>query len=260
MRATSRFLLSVLVISTAWMSAQGVMEYNEETAAELASGKYTVAVLDFEGRGISQMEAQTLTDRLSSELSNTNAVILVERGQMTEILDEQGFQQSGCTNAECAAEVGALLGVQFMISGSIGKIGNSYTIDSKMFSVETGATEKSVSSTYKGEIDGLITEIEILAWKLVGLAPPDYLVQKQRAASPQLAVQPQQLPTQQATEKKGGGLGKVLLWGGILAAAGGGAAYYLGTQPAEDTTPIDDGGNGGGGGGSNALPVPPSLP
>ena len=112
--------------------AQGNPALNEETAAKLASGKYTVAILDFEGRGISQLESATLTDRLSSELANTDAVILVERGQMSEILNEQGFQQSGCTSDECAAEVGALLGVKNMISGAFGKLGNTYTIDAKM--------------------------------------------------------------------------------------------------------------------------------
>ena len=86
-----------------------------ETAAQLAAGKETVAILDFEGRGISQMEAQTLTDRLMSEMVNTNAVIMVERNQMEEIMQEQGFQQTGCTTSECAAEVGALLGVQNMV-------------------------------------------------------------------------------------------------------------------------------------------------
>ena len=143
-----------------------------ETSAQLAAGKETVAILDFEGRGISQMEAQTLTDRLMSEMVNTNAVIMVERNQMEEIMQEQGFQQSGCTTSECAAEVGALLGVQNMVSGSFGKLGNSYTIDAKMFSVSTGGTIRSVSKTYKGEVDGLLNIIEIVAWELVGLTPP----------------------------------------------------------------------------------------
>ena len=143
-----------------------------ETAAQLAAGKETVAILDFEGRGISQMEAQTLTDRLMSEMVNTNAVIMVERNQMEEIMNEQGFQQSGCTTSECAAEVGALLGVQNMVSGSFGKLGNSYTIDAKLFSVSTGGTILSVSKTYKGEVDGLLNIIEIVAWELVGLTPP----------------------------------------------------------------------------------------
>jgi len=155
-----------------------------ETAAQLAAGKETVAILDFEGRGISQMEAQTLTDRLMSEMVNTNAVIMVERNQMEEIMQEQGFQQSGCTTSECAAEVGALLGVQNMVSGSFGKLGNSYTIDAKMFSVSTGGTIRSVSKTYKGEVDGLLTIIEIVAWELVGLTPPADKLAKVAAADP----------------------------------------------------------------------------
>ncbi|NOZ73814.1 MAG: hypothetical protein GXO90_00310 [FCB group bacterium] len=194
--------------------------------------KFTVAVLDFEGRGISQQEAQTLTDRLSSELANTNAVILVERNQMDEILSEQGFQQSGCTSAECAAEVGALLGVEEMISGAFGKIGNSYTIDAKMFSVETGATVKTVSKTYKGEIDGLITEIEILAWEIVDLKPPKALLEQQKK-EPQMA-------TGQPAVKKGGGGWKWMVLG--TAAVAGGAYWYLGNKAPEP------------------LPDPPALP
>ena len=160
-----------------------------ETAAQLAAGKETVAILDFEGRGISQMEAQTLTDRLMSEMVNTNAVIMVERNQMEEIMQEQGFQQSGCTTSECAAEVGALLGVQNMVSGSFGKLGNSYTIDAKLFSVSTGGTIRSVSKTYKGEVDGLLTIIEIVAWELVGLTPPADKLAKVAAADPSQAAE-----------------------------------------------------------------------
>jgi len=199
-----------------------------------AQDKETVAILDFEGRGISQLEAQTLTDRFTSELASTNAMILVERNQMNEILDEQGFQQSGCTSAECAAEVGALLGVQHMIAGSFGKLGNSYTIDAKIFSVESGKTEKTVSATYKGEIDGLLTEIEILAWEIMSLNPPEELLAIQRAGGqPIAAVAP-------AKEKDGKGW---LLWAVVgLAAAGGGAYFLLGA--AED----------------EPLPNPPGLP
>ena len=95
----------------------------------------TLAVLDFEPRGINLLEAATLTDRFTSEIGKTEAMTLVDRTMVEEILKEQGFQQSGCTTDECAVEVGALLGVQFMISGSIGKLGDTYTIDAKMVSV-----------------------------------------------------------------------------------------------------------------------------
>jgi len=185
-----------------------------QDAIPAASSKVTAAVLDFEGAGINKMESVTLTQRLGSELVKTNVLIMVERNQMNEIMEEQGFQQSGCTSAECAAEIGALLGVQKMITGSFGKIGNTYTIDARMFSVETGQTEKTVTKTYKGEVDDLLTQIEIVAWELVGLEPPDEL--KQKAG----------IVTEEPKVVKNSGGKKWLLWGGLLAIAGG-AAYVL---------------------------------
>ena len=206
-----------------------------QLSAQTSEGKQTVALLEFEGRGISQLEAKTLTDRLMSEMVNTDAVIMVERNQMDEILNEQGFQQSGCTSSECAAEVGALLGVQNMVSGAFGKLGNSYTIDAKMFSVETGATIRTVSKTYKGPVDNLLTVIEVVGWEIVGLKPPQDKLDILAAADPTLAA---------ATKKSGGG-GKTLrrlMWTTLV--LGGGAAAYL-AATVEDPVP---------------LPEPPTLP
>ena len=206
-----------------------------QLSAQTSEGKQTVALLEFEGRGISQLEAKTLTDRLMSEMVNTDAVIMVERNQMDEILNEQGFQQSGCTSSECAAEVGALLGVQNMVSGAFGKLGNSYTIDAKMFSVETGATIRTVSKTYKGPVDNLLTVIEVVGWEIVGLKAPQDKLDILAAADPAIAS---------ATKKSGGG-GKTLrrlMWTTLV--LGGGAAAYL-AATVEDPVP---------------LPEPPTLP
>ena len=150
--------------------------------------KPTVAILDFEGQDVSESEVKTLSERMRTEIGNTNAVRLIERKAVEKIMHYLGLQQSGCTTDECVAEVGQLLGVQFMIFGSIGKMGKSYTIDCKMFSVATGAAESMKSITYQGEVDGLIIEIEILAWQILGLTPPKSLIQKKRRGMTGLAA------------------------------------------------------------------------
>ena len=135
----------------------------------------TVAILDFESQGISEQEVKTLTERMRSEIGATNAVRLIERKAIENIMAEQGLAQSGCVTDECAAEVGQLLGVQFMVNGSIGKLGDKYTIDAKIFSVETGATERTVSATHEGDVSGLLIEMQLLAWEIVGLQAPQRL-------------------------------------------------------------------------------------
>ena len=107
----SRYVLFISVIFTSFLIGQ-----NPPPA---------VAVLDFEAKGIPVYEVETLTERLRSEIAKTKAIRLTDRKLLEKILQEQGLQQSGCTTDECAAEVGQLLGAQFMISGSIGKLGNT---------------------------------------------------------------------------------------------------------------------------------------
>jgi len=233
MRVFYRSILFISLFSIVWGQETTL---NAETAAQLAEGKQTVAILDFEGRGINQMEAATLTDRLMSEMVATNAVIMVERNQMNEILQEQGLQQSGCTSSECAAEVGALLGVQNMVSGSFGKLGNTYTVDAKMFSVETGATIRSSSKTHKGDVDGLLVIIEIVAWELVGLQAPAELLARVGADDVVAAPGAPKKPMSKGAKR--------LMWTVLLLGGGLGGAYAAGVF---DTPPVP-------------LPEPPTLP
>ena len=134
--------------------------------------KNTIAVIDFEPRGVSQNESLTLSDLFRTEIKKTNSYVLVERNQVQEILKEQGFQQSGCVSNECAVEVGSLLGVQNMISGSIGKVGNTYNVNVYMFSVETGEVLKTVNQSIIGEKEDLLRVMVTTAWGIVGKKPP----------------------------------------------------------------------------------------
>jgi len=195
--------------------------------------KPTVAVLDFEGRGISAMEAQTLTDRFTTAMNSTDRVQLVERGVMSEVLEEQGMTGAECSSQECAAEVGAMLGVEFMINGAIGKLGDAYTIDIKMFSVATGAAENMQSVTYEGKVEGMIVEIEILAWTIMGLDPPKDLIKKRRRYG-----------GDDVADEGGVKISMPLLGG--LGLLGAGAAYFLTKEEAVSAP--------------SALPEPPALP
>ena len=129
----------------------------------LAQQPVTVAVLDFDGLGISQVESAVVTSRLRTELVEVGAITLIERGAMEQILTEQDFQLSGCTSNECAVEVGRLLNVSFMLAGTIGKIGSLYTIDTRIIDIETGSITGTLSRDYTGSIEGLIGEIKLLA-------------------------------------------------------------------------------------------------
>jgi hypothetical protein len=127
-----------------------------------------VAILNLEGREISENDAATLTDQLRGYLVNAGAFIVLERGKMENILREQGFQQSGCTITECAVRVGRVLNVQKMVAGSIGRLNKTYAISISMIAVESGRIEKSFNRNYEGEIDGLLEILQDIALEMAG--------------------------------------------------------------------------------------------
>ncbi len=117
----------------------------------------SIAVVEFEGKGISQTEASALTDRFSSELFTLGTFQLIERDQMEDILEEQGFQQTGCVTAECAVEIGMMLGAEQIITGSISRVGNVLSVSSKIVNVSSGEIIKISTYDFPGEVGELLT-------------------------------------------------------------------------------------------------------
>ncbi len=176
--------------------------------------KTTIAVLTFQSKGgISGNEASTLTDRLRTELVKLGTFTILERGQMNEILEEQGFSASGCTSSECAIEAGRLLGVQMMIAGDVGKVGNVLTIDVRLFDVSTGRIVRAIQEDHRGDVSGLLKVMKRIARKAAGL---------------------------KVDEDKGGGF--PWLWVGLgVVVLGGGAAVLLGgSDTTSDPEPTDN--------------------
>lgn len=124
----------------------------------VAQGLPTLAVIDLEAFGLSNPEAASLTNRLRSNITKLGKYQMIERGMMAEILQEQDFQMSGCTSDECAVEIGQLLGAQFMLSGTIGRVGSTWTIEMRIVDVGTGAIIRTASYDTRGEIDVVLTD------------------------------------------------------------------------------------------------------
>ena len=173
----------------------------------------TIAILEFEGKGISQTEASALTDRLNNEIYKLGKYKLVERNQINEILKEQGFQQTGCSSDECVAEVGRLLGAQKMVAGSISKVGEVYSVSARIVDMQSGEIDKFANLDHEGKIGDLLKwGMEDIALQLVTAKVDEMTIDSSSIVS--------------VTEEKKG-FNKMYLWGGLILLGGGTAYYFL---------------------------------
>jgi TolB-like protein len=148
----------------------------------------TVSVIDLRAlEGVTEGEAQILTDRLMSEIAATDVYRIVNRSERNARLEQLGYEMSGaCDDATCVAEIGRELGVEKMISGSIGRLGQTWTVMVQLVDVETALTENPVHNDYKGEIDELLGVMAVVAAELVG--------REVRVRPPRISEEPSSAP------------------------------------------------------------------
>jgi len=116
------------------------------------------AVMPFVAQGVDSVTALVATDALVDGLIGTAKIRVMERSQMDKILKEQGFQKSGsCEGTECAIEIGRLLAIDHLVIGSIGILGEAYTITARTVDVETGEITGSARVQLRGDIDLVVS-------------------------------------------------------------------------------------------------------
>ena len=132
-----------------------------------------IAVIDFEGIGVSLEEARVLTQRLTTEIISLDVYQIFERSKINRILEEQKFQYSGCVDVACAVDIGKLVGVQHMIIGTVSKIGQTYSVDSRLIDVASGESLISAKYSTQNSIDDLLTDgMRSVSYKLCNMEIP----------------------------------------------------------------------------------------
>lgn len=123
--------------------------------------KPRLGVLPFYGG--SQGEGDTIASLFAMEpaLMNTFTVIPRTEAALKSIYAEQEFQLTGLTNSDTIAGIGHLLNAEFVLSGSIRRIGGRDLLIATVVNVETFEQVAGVYSTYRssGERQSLIPKI-----------------------------------------------------------------------------------------------------
>lgn len=112
----------------------------EQKAKELTIKKKltTIAVLDFKPQDVSAADATFVSEFFRQDLVMSGEITVVERSNLEQVLTEQGFQQTGCTEQDCAVQIGKMLNISSIIIGSFGRLLDTYQITIRLIDVETG--------------------------------------------------------------------------------------------------------------------------
>ncbi|MBR0076330.1 MAG: hypothetical protein IJP96_11310, partial [Synergistaceae bacterium] len=99
----------------------------------LPPGIMRIAVMQFDSKteGVSANVAASITDILSRTLSNSDKIVIVERDRLENIAREHKLNLSGLVDSETAAQIGKLIGCQYVLLGSVTEINERDTISGR---------------------------------------------------------------------------------------------------------------------------------
>jgi hypothetical protein len=115
-----------------------------------------IAVLDMQGiTGVEAGVAQLLTETLTGEVARASGAVVLGRNEISSML---GFEKDkmliGCSDdLSCVAEIGGALGVDRLVRGTIGKIGDSNVLNVQIINIKKALVEKRVSRRTGGGPD-----------------------------------------------------------------------------------------------------------
>jgi len=110
-------------------------------SSELLAEKMRLAIMDFKADGVTKEEARRITELIRTEIINTGKFTVIERDQIDKILQEQGFQMTGCTDEGCAVQIGKLASANKIMIGTVMLVSGTTVINGRIVDVEKGVAE-----------------------------------------------------------------------------------------------------------------------
>ena len=130
------------------------------------------AVFDLAPSGVEAATATNLTQILSAELKKIEGARVIGRDDIKAMLDlEADKQLLGCADdTSCLAEIGAALGVQYLVAGHVGRIAETYLVSLRLIDPNTVSVVNRITESFVGPEDQLVGAVRFGARDLVGVA------------------------------------------------------------------------------------------
>ncbi|HEY1548082.1 MAG TPA: PEGA domain-containing protein [Kofleriaceae bacterium] len=126
-----------------------------------------IAVWRFDALGIDVEIVQRLETLFRLELDRLDRVPLPSRREIESKLSAN--EQACAGDDKCLAAIGKKLNVDFVVTGTVGSLGDNYVLNIKAVDVATGKSQRIQSPPLKGTPDELIEGVRVAAYSL--LAP-----------------------------------------------------------------------------------------
>ncbi len=166
-----RCFVGFSLISSAWAVPSQGTAYAAENAVDADISVLRVVILPFKNitrNAEDDWLSDSFAESLTMGLLQVDALHLIERAQLQQVLKEQQFSQSPYIDETTAPQVGRLLGAKVVVLGSYQRVGDQLQANVRFVDVETGRIDARKAAQVEGAFRDIFTLQKHLATRLIG--------------------------------------------------------------------------------------------
>jgi TolB-like protein len=172
-------------------------------AAPPPAKRMRIAVMEIRPLGTEPHKAELLSEVALTESAATDKFEIIGRSDINSMI---GFDQQkkilGCTDdSNCLAEIGGALGVEYVMIGTLGKLGALYRVDMKLVDAKKARVAGRFGESVEGSEEKLVATVQRGVRKLLGALQADLPAPAAVAATEPAAVAKPAAPPPDLTAK-----------------------------------------------------------
>jgi hypothetical protein len=115
-----------------------------------------IGVFDIVVSGLDPSFKQTAVDTVASAAAEAPGYTVISRSELDAMLGAEKLKDSlGCDEVSCLAEIGAAAGVDHIVTGSVGKVGEGVVITLQLINAKFASVENRVTQQWEGPLSAL---------------------------------------------------------------------------------------------------------
>jgi hypothetical protein len=132
-------------------------------------GKTKIAVLDLKGSDSVPKDLRDSVGALIPEsLDGLGPFKAISKQDIEQMLQLEAMRESvGCSDVACLAEIGGALGADYMVTGSLIRVDQTYMLQLQLLNIRTSRPEQRLTREYTGGPQGLFEEARVAAKMVV---------------------------------------------------------------------------------------------
>lgn len=130
-----------------------------------------LAVMPLAARGVEIATADALTSILSSQLNQIKGISVISQDDIKAMLAKVSMDSAvECTDSmQCVVEIGASLGLSKLVTGSVGKVKDTFVISIQLIDTRRAEVENRVLESFAGDAEELKNAVKLAAYQLAGI-------------------------------------------------------------------------------------------